>query len=302
MTLEENKLKKHAYLITAYNNQYQLEQLLSLLNHERNDIYLQIDSMGSLCIDTLTLNKSSLFILPPMPIYWAGFSFIQAELNLLKAASDRRYHYYHLLSGADLPLVGQDTIHTFLENSDLEYVDFAPGGLLRGHWKAAYIHFFVESKLYRNCVFIRILSHILLNLQILFGMDRSKTFHETFDSGSSWFSVTHGFAEYILTHQAWIEKTFRYALAGDEVFMQTLIKKSPYKSKINSGVDGTTQNLRYIDWKRRDRNSPYTFTMSDYEELKEASKHALFARKFNRTSDQGLVDTMVNRILNQGAL
>jgi hypothetical protein len=54
MTLEENKLKKHAYLITAYNNQYQLEQLLSLLNHERNDIYLQIDSMGSLCIDTLT--------------------------------------------------------------------------------------------------------------------------------------------------------------------------------------------------------------------------------------------------------
>jgi hypothetical protein len=279
-----------------------LEQLLSLLNDERNDIYLQIDSLGSLGVDNLTLSKSSLFVLPSIPIYWAGYSFIQAELNLLKSASERRYHYYHLLSGSDLPLVNQDTIHKFLEKSDLEYIDFAPGGLLRGHWKAAYNHYFVENKLYRKCVFIRILSHILLNLQILFGMDRSKTLHETFDSGSSWFSITHSFAEYILAHQTWIEKTFHYALAGDEVFLQTLIMKSPFKSKLNNGHDGTTQNLRYIDWKRRNRNSPYTFKMCDYEELKEASEHSFFSRKFNRTADQGLVDSIVNNILKNGAL
>jgi hypothetical protein len=302
MTLEENQLKKHAYLITAYDNQYQLEQLLSLLNDERNDIYLQVDSKGSLRVDNLILNKSSLFILPPVPINWAAFSFIQAELNLLKAATERRYHYYHFLSGSDLPLVNQDIIHNFLENSDLEYVDFAPGGLLRGHWKAAYYHFFVDTKFYREYLFVRILSHLLIKLQILFGIDRSKTFHETFYSGSTWFTITHSFAEYILAHQAWIEKTFLYGLACDEVFIQTLLMKSPFKSKMNNGLDGTTQNLRYIDWKRRDKNSPYTFQMSDYEELKEASKHSLFARKFNRTTDQGLVDSIVDRIMNHGSL
>jgi hypothetical protein len=95
-------------------------------------------------------------------------------------------------------------------------------------------------------------------LQILFGIDRSKKSNETFHSGSTWFTITHSFAEYILAHQAWIEKTFLYGLACDEVFMQTLIMKSPFKSKINHGNDGTTQNLRYIDWKRRDKNSPYT--------------------------------------------
>src|SRR5450755_2052514 len=38
--------KKHAYLITAYTNRPQLEQLLSLLDDERNDVYLQVDSNG----------------------------------------------------------------------------------------------------------------------------------------------------------------------------------------------------------------------------------------------------------------
>jgi hypothetical protein len=302
MTLKENTLKKHAYLITAYDNRCQLDQLLSLLNHERNDIYLQIDSMGSLHIDHLTLSKSMLVVLPPTPIYWAGFSFIQAELNLLQAASERHYHYYHLLSGSDLPLVNQETIHATLENSDLEYVDFAPEDYSHAHWKTAYYHLFVDSKSYRENLFVRIVSHLLIKLQIIMGIDKAKKSQETFHPGSTWFSITHNFVEYLLAHREWIEKTFHFALAGDEVFVQTLLMKSPYKSKINSGLDGTTQNLRYIDWKRRDKNSPYTFKISDYEELKEASNHALFARKFNRTADQGLVDTMVNRILNHGAL
>ena len=295
-------MKKHAFLITAYNNQYQLEQLLSLLNDERNDIYLQVDSHGSLCVDQLSLNKSSLFILPPISIHWAAFSFIQAELILLKAASERRYHYYHFLSGSDLPLVNQDKIHAFLENSDMEYVSFSPEDSLRAHWKAAYYHLFVDNNLYRECVFIRILSHLLVKLQSVLGIDRSKKSHETFHVGSTWFSITHNFVEYILTHRPWIEKTFHTALACDEVFVQTLLMKSPFKSKLNNGQDGTTQNLRYIDWNRRNKNSPYTFTMSDYDELKDASKHSLFSRKFDRNADKGLVDSMVSSIMNHGAL
>jgi hypothetical protein len=294
-------MKKHAYLIIANNNRYQLEQLLSLLDDERNDIYLQIDSKGSLSVDKLTLNKSSLFVLPPFPIYWGGFSFMHAQLNLFKMASEKRYHYYHLLSGSDLPLVGQDKIHAFLENSDVEYVkvqtDFS-----RAHWKAAYYHYFVESKLYKKCLSIRILSHLLIKLQIIFGIDRSKKSNKTFHSGSTWYSITHSFVEYIVAQQSWIEKTFHSTLAGDEVYIQTLLMESPFKSKIIYSSDGTTRDLRYIDWKRNNKNSPYTFKMSDYEALKEASKHSFFARKFNRTADQGLVDSIVDRIMNHGSL
>jgi hypothetical protein len=185
-------------LITAYENRYQLEQFLSLLDHEQNDVYLQVDSKGSLRVDNLTLNKSSLFILPSFPIYWAAFSMIQAELNLFKAAAERRYHYYHMITGSDLPLVSQDTIHEYLENSDLEYVDFTPVNYLFAHWKAAYYHVLVENKLYIKCVLIRMLSHFFVKLQSVCGIDRSKKSNENIYHGSTYFSITHNLVEYIL--------------------------------------------------------------------------------------------------------
>ena len=295
-------MKKHAYLITAYENRHQLEQLLSLLDHERNDVYLQVDSKGSLRVDNLTLHKSSLFILPSFPIYWGGFSMIRAELNLLKAASERRYHYYHMITNSDLPLVSQDTIHAYLENSYLEYVDFNPEEKLWAHYQAAYYHVFLENKYYLRNVFIRGLRHFLVKLQSVCGIDRSKKSHEDFHTGSTYFSITHSLVEYILTQQSWIKNTFHHALACDEVFLQTLIMKSPFKFKVSGSDSGKTQNLRYIDWKRYKRNSPYTFKMSDYKELQEASKRAFFARKFHRAVDSEIVDSIVNAIKNRGVL
>jgi hypothetical protein len=78
--------------------------------------------------------------------------------------------------------------------------------------------------------------------------------------------------------------------------------KSPFKSKLSGSDSSKTRNLRYYDWKRKNKNSPYTFKMSDYEELKEASKRAFFARKFHRAIDQEIVDSIVNRIIDKGAL
>jgi hypothetical protein len=295
-------LKKHAYLITAYDNRYQLEQLLSLLDYEKNDVYLQVDSKGTLSVDNLTLHKASLFILPSFPIYWGAFSMIQAELNLLKAAAEKRYHYYHMITNGDLPIVSQETIHEYLENSDLEYVDFLPEEKHWAHYKAAYYHFFLDSKLYLKYVFIRGLRYILVKLQSVCGIDRTKRTHEDFYTGSTYFSITHSLVEYVLAQQSWIKDTFHHALACDEVFLQTLIMKSPFKSKLSGSDSGKTKNLRYIDWIRYRKNSPYTFRMSDYEELKEASKHAFFARKFHRSVDSEIVDCIVEKIKNKMVL
>lgn len=51
-----------------------------------------------------------------------GVSQIRAELALLRAATEhsldwnKAYCYYHLISGADLPLKTQDEIHAFFEH------------------------------------------------------------------------------------------------------------------------------------------------------------------------------------------
>ncbi len=227
---------------------------------------------------------------------------IQAELNLLKAAAEKRYHYYHMITNSDLPLVSQETIHNYLENSDLEYVGFLPEEKSWAHYKAAYYHVFLENKLYLKSVFIRGMRHFLVKLQSMCGIDRSKKSKEDFYTGSTYFSITHSLVEYILSQQSWIKKTFHHALACDEVFLQTLIMKSPFKSKLSGSDSGKTQNLRYIDWIRYRKNSPYTFTMSDDAELTEASKRAFFARKFQRAVDPEIVDSIVHRIMSHGTL
>jgi hypothetical protein len=296
------ELKKHAYLVIAHEDLHQLRQLLSLLDDERNDVYLQADSKSGLSVDEIVLRRSSLTVLPPFPIYWGGLSLIQAELNLLRAASVGRYHYYHLLSGSDLPLVSQDRVHAFLEHSDLEYVDFAPENQSIAHWKAAYYHVLVENKLYRRCWTFRMLGHFLVELQAAVGVDRSRETQECYYHGSAFFSITHSCLEYVLTQEPWVKTTFHHTLSCEEVFMQTLLIKSPFRSKIAGGDSASTGNLRYIDWGRRNKNSPYTFKMSDYEELKAAGADCLFARKFSRTVDPLIVDTIVNRIKEKGAL
>jgi hypothetical protein len=295
--------KNHAYLITAYTNRPQLEQLLSLLDDERNDVYLQVDSKGSIAVDGLSLRQSRLIILPPFPMYWGGFSVIQAELNMLRAASAHSYHYYHLLTGGDLPLVSQDTVHARLEDSEAQYVDFAERQKASAHWKAAYYHLFVETKLYaRSRPFRIVAGHGLVKAQALLGIDRSRKTKETYYHGSSYFSITHHLVEHVLAQEPWIRRTFHYTLACDEVYLQTLIMKSSFRAQVACRDSGQAANLRYIDWTRRDRNSPYTFRMADYEELVEASRHHLFARKFSTTVDAAIVNTIVRRIKDDGCL
>lgn len=273
-----------------------MEQLLSLLADERNDVYLQSDAKGSLQLDQLALRHPRLIILPPMRICWAAFSMIQAELNLLRRAVNGRYHYYHLLSGSDLPLVGQDVIHARLEHSDEEYVDFAPEYNEFARFKAAYYHFLLETANYRKNRLFHVIRHGLVRLQMLVGLDRSRKSGEVFYHGSTWFSITHPLAQYVLEQEPWIARTFRYCLSCDEVFLQTLVMKSPFQARLHAPRDGMTGNLRHIDWRRRDGNSPYTFRMTDWEELVRAGGTACFARKFSRAVDSSIIDALVARV------
>jgi hypothetical protein len=237
-----------------------------------------------------------------MPVYWGGFSLIQAELNLLKAAVSNGYHYYHLLSGSDLPLVSQECLHERLEESDLEYVDIDPGCEWFAHWKAGYYHLLVETRLYRKSWAYRQLGHALVRLQALAGIDRSRKNGLQYLHGSAFFSITHAFAGYVLDREGWVRRNFHHTLIGEEVFMQTLLMSSPFQSTLAGRGALKTGNLRYIDWSRKAGNSPYTFRMSDLEELRNASQHYLFARKFNRSLDPEIVETIVTRLRTTGTL
>ena len=102
---------KHAYLIIAHDKFEQLKRLLLLLDDERNDIYLHIDSKAKdFCQEEFEqlLSRAGLFFTERTSVIWGSYSQIHSELVLLKAAVPGHYSYYHLLSGTDLPIKSQD--------------------------------------------------------------------------------------------------------------------------------------------------------------------------------------------------
>ena len=102
----------------AHNNFYILERLVKLIDDKRNDIYIHIDKKAGYFDYNYFSNlckESKVIYIKRKRIYWGGYSQIQCELDLLKAATKNKYTYYHLLSGVDLPIKNQDYIHEFFE-------------------------------------------------------------------------------------------------------------------------------------------------------------------------------------------
>lgn len=107
---------RHAYLILAHGDFELLQLLVSALDHERNDIYIHVDSKVEL-LPQLTVARSGLYLLEErVDVRWGSVRMLEAEFALWRAAVARGpYGYYHLLSGADLPLRSPDEIDAFFE-------------------------------------------------------------------------------------------------------------------------------------------------------------------------------------------
>lgn len=122
---------KFAYLIIAHTRFDQVAKLLELLDDERNDLYIHIDQKVSDAVDIFqktlkpAVQKSKLYFVKQHNVMWGGESQIETELELLRAATKRKYDYYHLISGMDLPLKTQNEIHKFFEkHTGKEFVHF----------------------------------------------------------------------------------------------------------------------------------------------------------------------------------
>ena len=286
-------MKKHAYLIMAHNNFYILEKLLKLLDDKRNDIYIHIDKkvkdFNFSYFNSLCINSNVIFI-NRMRVYWGGYTQVQCELNLLRAAIESEYEYYHLLSGVDLPIKSQDYIHDFFEkNHNKEFLAFTLdewdyNRVKKIHFLNDYCRIDNKFKYYLYIIFNKLL-YIFINK---WDYDYTKNFTEyEFMKGDNWFSITNECAHYICKNEKIIKKMFRYAICSDEHFMTTLVYNSKFKSNLSNNT-----SLREIDW---NRGNPYVYRLEDYELLMNSEN--LFARKFDYETDKGIVDKIYNSLL-----
>lgn len=268
---------KHAYLIIAHTDFKILETLLGVLDYTGNDIFVHIDLKVNYTIKYIP-KISSIRTIPDekrVNVRWGTDSQIHCELALYKYATQfGPYDYYHLISGVDLPIKSQAYIHNFFEqNKGKEFL-----GLMQNAWrtekKIMYYHFFISRPYPKSWKYF---IHVgLVALQQILHMKRSDMGWKVLAKGANWSSLTHAAVEYILSQEEMIRKRFRYTMACDEVYKQTILINSPFADKLYCKTDEYKGCLRMVDWKR---GNPYVWSMEDFEEIINSDK--LFARKFS---------------------
>lgn len=291
---------KHAYLIIAHNEPEVLSLLLQSLDYERNDIYLHIDRRAEQMRHQFSLWKPQYagfsFLDNPTAVCWGDISQIEVEIRLFqKAHACGPYAYYHLLSGTDLPLHPQAEIHHFFnQHPGCEFVHFWHEKSHREDLKRRIgRYYFFTRHLKDKGTFIHFLTAPVRNVALAIQkMARYQRFPlPEFQKGSNWVSITEGFCSYLLEQAPSILRRYRFTLAPDEIFLQTILWHSPFRAHIFS-LDGniTQASLRQIDWQR---GNPYVWQETDLPKL--LCSKALFARKFSSASP-ALLKAIASRI------
>jgi hypothetical protein len=280
-----------------------LEKLLKSLDDENCDIFIHIDKRSKAINKEKIIkqvSKSHIKIYSKYKVYWGTNSITLAELFLLKKAVKGSYDYYHILSGADMPIKSKAEINNFLDsNKGCEFIHFGTEQYQKDiecryekyHFFSRWLgrkrdkQFWIDAETYS------------LAIQRRLHIDRKKKFGFQVYGGANWCSITDNLARYTVDNYKKYAKAFRLTQNSDELFIQTIVMDSPCKNNIFRGGFNNDYSLclRYIDW---DRGTPYVFRVDDYEELVNAGESFLFARKFDSNIDREIVEKIYERQTN----
>ena len=291
---------KHAYLIISHNEPEILQALFDLIDDERNDVFLVVDSKSDISQFTyLRIKKSHFYLVPSVNHRWGSVLQIKTEFALFEyAMSKGNYSYLHLLSGVDLPLKSQDYIHDFLDKQEVkkEFVGFCHTANERKrlmekvrYFYPFHTHFRPRGKHAR--MFWRMLRKPLMFVQKMLCVNRMRNDIE-YQCGTNWISITGDFCKYLIEHKDEMLRMYDHTLCADEIFVQTALYNSEFRDRIyDFDADRNEGCLRKIDWTR---GHPYVWRKEDLDELLKSK--ALFARKFS-SIDMEVVNKVKESIL-----
>lgn len=284
-------MKKQAIMIIAHNNIWTLERLIKMLDSEYFDIYIHIDKkskINDLQYIKNIVKKSKIFVYKKINVRWADYSQIRCELFLLnEAKKNNNYSYYHLISGADMPLKNAKEIYDFFEkHNGKEFVHFNSSSfpIYKYNWLRYYWFF---RKFSRKSKILYMLDYLSVKLQKILHVNRLKKNNLTFMTGANWFSITNKFCDYILMNENNLKKIYKHTRCSDEIFLQTLLYNSHFKDNLyySNFDDNYIACMRCIDWKR---GNPYVFRTADYYSL--INSEYMFARKFDEKTDKNIIE------------
>lgn len=293
---------RHAYCILAHTDAYCLGKLIEAIDDYRNDIFIHLDNKSLLNLSNLSTLKSKICVIPMErrhDVRWGTYSLIETEIEIFKFAREYgEYSYYHLISGQDLPIKSQDEIHHFFESvktgtNFIGFKNYDANTAAVIDKRVTPYHVFKDKYRHPNKIIsflCRGTEETLSQLQRILGMKINKNVE--YRKGCNWVSITNELVEYIIENENLINKLFSKAIIQDELFIQTLVWNSPFKSTLYDTKDEYVGCVREIDW---NRGNPYTWRIKDFKKLVESD--AIFARKFSSKEDKSIIDKIVNYTL-----
>ncbi len=284
---------RHAFLCMVHANLPVVKAALRMIDDERNDVFIYINSEALRQADFRCAKSRVYFLHQKISYTWANL--MQPEIALLKfATSIGHYDYYHLMSDACLPIKTQDEIHAFFDNDDKKQIYMH----VNCHWfpsiqrEAATKYPFFHRDDFKKRKDLKLLAKILVRVKMALGVKRSRNNKEIpiVDHGWNWGSLPHDFVAYIIEKEELLHRTFDYALANEETAFQSLAMNSHFRERMygfNGRDDAQDASKRMIGWNPK-HWTPLVFTEKDYDAIM-ANKNCFFARKFYADVDMEIV-------------
>ncbi|MBL1264885.1 beta-1,6-N-acetylglucosaminyltransferase [Methylomicrobium sp. RS1] len=282
---------KIAILILAHKNQSQLQRLINHLKSDF-DIYVHIDSNSHMDISP----ERNVVLVERSPVYWGSYNHIIAIIRLLKRTHEKCYDRYIFISGQDIPLKPNSSIVAFfMNNPDAQFIEAEK--LPRRSWASHdggldRISLYYPNKKLHKTIYTWLIDNlfrVIRKLQRSFPILKRDLYYSYWGGGAS-FNLTGDCVEYILSYlnnNKQYLRSFRYTRCADEIFFQTIIMNSPYASKV------IQNGLRYVDF---DTGPEYPRTLREDDYGKLIRSDALFARKFDATIDNIIIENIYSYV------
>jgi hypothetical protein len=315
------------YCILANKEPQRIARLVNRIQTGQDRVYIHFDSARARTfrdwksvIERKCANRN-IEIVSEFRCKWGSFGIVDATLSAMRHYEDFNYDYFINLSGECYPLKPPEVIKEELNGQNcalmevfkMPYSGFGRhGGMNR-----------IQNRYYpmplpifpypRGMSIPRLKKRLPCDLEPY--------------GGSTWFCLPKQLVSYILEfvkQNPAVPAFFRHVFAPDEMFFQTILLNSPFRSKIVNDnrryIDWSrsrpptilttlqtillnspfrskivNDNRRYIDWSRS--RLPKILTKDDLDNIKKSGK--LFARKFDLNVDKNILDIIDREISNQ---
>ena len=294
-----------AFMIVAHNNPGLLARLVARLQAPWSRVVVLIDAKADQRAFAAALAGQAVLLPAPsrVDVQWGGIGLTTAALRMMRVAIDGfPAERLCMLSGVDYPIKPIAAIGAALAG-DTEFLrvdralDASGSGLHDDFIRYAYFND-VRALNPRSTPFPLVQRaatralHLVRRPQI----PGLALFH-----GCGWWCVTREAADWVLdyfTRRPAVFDWLRNVNCPDEIFMQTLLKASPFAGRIAQDMtrprpvetEAHLHGCHYIDWSQAGQSSPKVLDLGDLPAIARSS--ALFARKIDPVRSAGLLDAL----------